>query len=71
MTYFKPLAKWAARRGLMNGGFGELERPAQAAKKQLVLSQRRRRAPAFARRIIPRYRRPGDASDRRALQRGV
>ena len=39
VTYFKPLAKWAARRGLMNGGFGELERPAQAAKKQLVLSQ--------------------------------
>jgi integrase len=39
VAYFKPLAKWAARRGLMNGGFGELERPAQAAKKQLVLSQ--------------------------------
>jgi integrase len=39
VTYLKPLAKWAARRGLMNGGFGELERPAQAAKKQLVLSQ--------------------------------
>ena len=39
VTYFKPLAKWAARRGLMKGGFGELERPAQAAKKQLVLSQ--------------------------------
>jgi hypothetical protein len=39
VTYFKPLAKWAARRGLMRGGFGELERPAQAAKKQLVLSQ--------------------------------
>ena len=33
------LAKWAARRGLMRGGFGELERPAPAAKKQLVLSQ--------------------------------
>jgi integrase len=39
VTYFKPLAKWAARRNLMTGGFGELERPAQAAKKQLVLSQ--------------------------------
>jgi integrase len=39
VTYLKPLAKWAARRGLMNGGFGELERPAQAARKQLVLSQ--------------------------------
>jgi hypothetical protein len=39
VTYFKPMAKWAARRGLMNGGFGELERPVQAAKKQLVLSQ--------------------------------
>jgi integrase len=39
VTYFKPLAKWAARRGLMNGGFGELERPAQATKKQLVSSQ--------------------------------
>src|ERR1700727_2525524 len=39
VTYFKPLAKWAARRGLMKGGFGELERPAQAARKQLVLSQ--------------------------------
>ena len=39
VTYFKPLAKWAARRGLMRSGFGELERPAQAAKKQLVLSQ--------------------------------
>jgi integrase len=39
VTYFKPLAKWAGRRGLMNGGFGELERPAQAPKKQLVLSQ--------------------------------
>jgi integrase len=39
VTYFKPFAKWAARRGLMNRGFGELERPAQAAKKQLVLSQ--------------------------------
>src|ERR1700677_2543379 len=39
VTYFKPLAKWAARRGLMNGGFGELERPAQTAKKQLILSQ--------------------------------
>ena len=39
VTYFKPLAKWAARRGLMRGGFGELERPAPAAKKQLVLSQ--------------------------------
>jgi integrase len=39
VTYFKPLAKWAARRGLMRGGFGELERPAQAAKTQLVLSQ--------------------------------
>jgi integrase len=39
VTYLKPLAKWAARRGLMKGGFGELERPAQAAKKQLVLSQ--------------------------------
>jgi integrase len=39
VTYFKPLAKWAARRGLMKNGFGELERPAQAAKKQLVLSQ--------------------------------
>jgi integrase len=39
VTYFKPLAKWAARRGLMNSGFGELERPAQAAKKQLILSQ--------------------------------
>jgi integrase len=38
-TYFKPLARWAARRGLMKSGFGELERPAQAAKKQLVLSQ--------------------------------
>jgi Arm DNA-binding domain len=50
VTYFKPLAKWAARRGLMNGGFGELERPAQAAKKQL----RRWQASAIARRIIPR-----------------
>lgn len=39
VTYLKPLAKWAARRGFMKGGFGELERPAQAAKKQLVLSQ--------------------------------
>jgi integrase len=39
VTYFKPLAKWAVRRGLMRSGFGELERPAQAAKKQLVLSQ--------------------------------
>jgi integrase len=39
VTYFKPLAKWAARRGLMKGGFGDLERPAQAAKKQLLLSQ--------------------------------
>ena len=39
VTYFKPLAKWAVRRGLMKSGFGELERPAQAAKKQLVLSQ--------------------------------
>ena len=39
VTYFKPLAKWAARRGLMKSGFGDLERPAQAAKKQLVLSQ--------------------------------
>jgi integrase len=39
VTYFKPMAKWAARRGLMKTGFGELERPAQAAKKQLVLSQ--------------------------------
>lgn len=39
VTYLKPLAKWAARRGLMNGGFGDLERPAQAARKQLVLSQ--------------------------------
>ena len=39
VTYLKPLAKWAARRGLMSGGFGELERPAQAARKQLVLSQ--------------------------------
>jgi integrase len=39
VTYLKPLAKWAARRGLMNGGFGELERPTQAARKQLVLSQ--------------------------------
>jgi hypothetical protein len=39
VTYFKPMAKWAARRGLMKSGFGELERPAQAAKKQLVLSQ--------------------------------
>jgi integrase len=39
VTYFKPLAKWAARRDLMKGGFGDLDRPAQAAKKQLVLSQ--------------------------------
>jgi integrase len=39
VTYFKPLAKWAAKRGWMNGGFRELERPAQAAKKQLILSQ--------------------------------
>jgi integrase len=39
VTYFKPLAKWAARRGLMSGRFGELERPTQAVKKQLVLSQ--------------------------------
>ena len=39
VTYFKPLAKWAVRRGLMRSGFGELERPAQAAKKQLILSQ--------------------------------
>jgi integrase len=39
VTYFKPLAKWAGRRGLMQRGFGDLERPAQAAKKQLVLSQ--------------------------------
>jgi integrase len=39
VTYLKPLAKWAARRGLMNNGFGELERPAQPARKQLVLSQ--------------------------------
>jgi integrase len=39
VTYLKPLAKWATRRGLMNRGFGELEQPAQAAKKQLVLSQ--------------------------------
>jgi integrase len=39
VTYLKPLAKWAARRGLMSGSFGELERPAQAARKQLVLSQ--------------------------------
>jgi integrase len=39
VTYFKPLAKWAARRGLMQNGFGELERPAQSQKKQLALSQ--------------------------------
>jgi integrase len=39
VTYFKPLAKWAAWCRLMKGGFGDLERPAQAAKKQLVLSQ--------------------------------
>jgi integrase len=39
VTYFKPMARWAARRGLMMSGFGELERPAQATKKQLVLSQ--------------------------------
>lgn len=39
VTYFKPLAKWAARRGLMNSRFGELERPTQAPKKQLILSQ--------------------------------
>jgi integrase len=39
ITYFKPLAKWAARRGLMQNGFGELERPAQSQKKQLALSQ--------------------------------
>ena len=34
VTYFKPLAKWASRRGLMKG-VRRVERPAQAAKKQL------------------------------------
>jgi hypothetical protein len=68
VTYFTPLAKWAARRGLMNGGFGELERPAQAAKKQLVLPQA---DVGELLRSLGGYRRPGDASDRRALQRGV
>ena len=38
VTYFKPLAKWAARRGLMQNGFGELERPTLTQKKQLALS---------------------------------
>ena len=72
VTYFKPLAKWAARRGLMKGGFGELERPAQAAKKQLVLSQADvgellRSLGGSSRDIAC----PGDAPDWRAMQRGV
>ena len=62
-TYFKPLAKWAARRGLMTRGFGELERPAQAAKKQLVLSQADVGELLRALSGSPaRYRHPGDAS---------
>jgi integrase len=38
VTYMKPLGRWASKRGLMKGGFGELERPAQAQKNQLALS---------------------------------
>jgi integrase len=38
VTYFKPFARWAGRRGLMAAGFSELERPAQAQKKQPTLS---------------------------------
>jgi integrase len=29
VTYLKPLARWAAKRGLMQGGFSELEKPAE------------------------------------------
>ena len=29
ITYFKPLARWAAKRGLMQKGFSELEKPAE------------------------------------------
>jgi integrase len=29
VTYFRPIAKWAAKRGLMQKGFGELEKPAE------------------------------------------
>jgi hypothetical protein len=72
VTYFKPLAKWAGRRGLMSGRFGELERPTQAVKKTVgFVPSRRRRNSAVARRILPRHRHPCDAPDRRALQRGV
>lgn len=38
VTYFKPFARWAARRGLMQRGFSELERPREAQKKQPTLS---------------------------------
>ena len=38
VAYFKPFARWAGRRDLMQRGFSELERPAQAQKKQPTLS---------------------------------
>lgn len=38
VSYLKPLARWAARRGLMVRGFAELERPAQAPKAQPTLT---------------------------------
>ena len=68
MTYFKPFARWASKRGLMKGGFGELERPAQAQKKQLALSHAD--VAALLRSLgglVPRHRRQDDAHDRRTL----
>ena len=38
VAYFKPFARWAGKRGLMQRGFSELERPAQTQKKQPTLS---------------------------------
>ena len=38
VLYFKPFAGWAGKRGLMQRGFAELERPAQKQKKQPTLS---------------------------------
>ena len=38
VSYLKPMARWAARRDLMQRGFAEVERPAQAQRKQPTLS---------------------------------
>ena len=38
VSYFKPFARWAGKRGLMQRGFSELERPALTQRKQPTLS---------------------------------